>query len=87
MNNDFEKIGAYRVVNYLLPGAVFCYAFEVIIDQKIIRENIIESILQASEYAHEGSVLTFFGSGFFLCGLRSSISELLKNISWEERDL
>lgn len=59
MNNEFEKIGAYRVINYLLPGAVFCYAFEVIIDQKIIRENIIESIFL---YYFIGLVLSRIGS-------------------------
>ena len=44
MEKIIEKMDSYNIFNYLLPGAIFDYMFEILFHMKLVQGNIVENL-------------------------------------------
>lgn len=44
MDNFFEKLSSYNILNNMLPGSIFCFLLEHVVDFTILRSNLIENL-------------------------------------------
>ena len=44
MEKIIEKMDSYNIFNYLLPGAIFDYMFEILFHMKLVQGNIVKNL-------------------------------------------
>lgn len=71
MDKFIEKLGEYKIFNYLLPGIIFTYLLKYYVGIDIFQSNVIE---MAFIFYFIGSVISRFGSVV--------IEEILKKIKY-----
>lgn len=71
MDKFIEKLGEYKIFNYLLPGIIFTYLLKYYVGIDIFQSNVIE---MAFIFYFIGSVISRFGSVV--------IEEILKKIKF-----
>lgn len=71
MDKFIEKLGEYKIFNYLLPGIIFTYLLKYYVGIDIFQSNVIE---MAFIFYFIGSVISRFGSVI--------IEEILKKIKF-----
>lgn len=59
MEKVIDKLESYNIFNFLLPGAVFDYMFEMMFKQNLVSGNIIEDLFM---YYFLGMILSRIGS-------------------------
>ena len=79
MEKIIEKMDSYNIFNYLLPGAIFDYMFEILFHMKLVQGNIVENLFV---YYFLGMILSRIGSIIIepICkkiGLNLQITEIL----------
>ena len=71
MEKIIEKMDSYNIFNYLLPGAIFDYMFEILFHMKLVQGNIVENLFV---YYFLGMILSRIGSII--------IEPICKKIKW-----
>lgn len=71
MEKIIEKMDSYNIFNYLLPGAIFDYMFEILFHMKLVQGNIVENLFV---YYFLGMILSRIGSII--------IGPICKKIKW-----
>ncbi len=71
MEKIIEKMDSYNIFNYLLPGAIFDYMFEILFHMKLVQGNIVKNLFV---YYFLGMILSRIGSII--------IETICKKIKW-----
>lgn len=71
MEKIIEKMESYNIFNYLLPGSIFDYIFELWFELKLVQGNIVENLFV---YYFLGMILSRIGSIF--------IEPICKKLKW-----
>lgn len=59
MEKFIDKLSSYNLLNNMLPGSVFCYLFNKIVNINLLQDNIIENLFL---YYFVGMIISRIGS-------------------------